>query len=68
MNKNLYWILTVLVLASCSNELLYEVGQDYQKSECMKEAVSDSQYNYCVNTEKKSFEKYKKDRKEVINN
>jgi hypothetical protein len=63
MKNIIFFAFVVLALTACSNKQLYQVGQDYQKSECIKGAGTAAQYNDCVNADKKSFEEYEKERK-----
>ena len=65
MKNFIFFTFISLTLAACSNKQLYQAGQDYQKSECIKESGTAPQYNDCVNAEKKSFEEYEKERKEL---
>lgn len=63
--------MTLLVLLSitftgCTSKDLYQVGQDYKKSECIKNAGSGSQHNDCLSSEKKSYEQYEKEREQVM--
>lgn len=67
MTKLLFIALFSFILAGCSNKELYQVGQDYQKSKCVEEAVSAQQHNDCLKTDKKTYEEYDKDRKGTIN-
>ena len=66
MNKYLSITLLTFTLTACSNEVLYQVGQDYQKSECIKNAASESQHRECLEKEQKPFEEYEKERKVII--
>jgi hypothetical protein len=63
MNNKLLFIIFALMLTSCSHKQLYQAGQNYKKSECIRQAGSDQQYNDCLDAEKKSFETYEKERK-----
>jgi len=59
-------IIFVLILAACSNKQLYQVGQDYKKSECNKKATTQEQHIACSQAEKKLFKEYKKERQEIL--
>lgn len=65
MKNIIFFAFVLLALTACSNKQLYQVGQDYQKSECIKESGTAPQYNDCLNSDKKSFEEYEKERKEI---
>ena len=66
MNRFIFIILFTFVLVSCSNKQLYQAGQDYQKSECIRNAGSEPQHHDCLNSGKKPYEEYEKERKDVI--
>jgi hypothetical protein len=55
------------ILAGCSNKQLYQAGQDFQKGKCVEEAASEQQHNDCLATDKKKYEEYEKERKDIIN-
>lgn len=65
MNRFLFLAFFSIVLVACSNKQLYQVGQDYQKSECIRNAVSESQHYDCLNRDKKSYEEYEEERKQI---
>lgn len=67
MKKILLIIFFSFFLASCSNKQLYQAGQDYQKSKCIEEAASEQQHKNCLNTDKKTYEEYEKERKDNVN-
>jgi uncharacterized lipoprotein len=66
MKKYLLYVLLTITLSACSTKQWYEVGQGQQKSECIKKAKSESQYNKCLDSEKKSYEDYEKERKLIL--
>jgi len=66
MKKIILLVFIALALAACSSKRLYQVGQDYQKSECIKASGSERQYNDCVDAERKSFEEYQQERKKIV--
>ena len=66
MTKTLGVALFTLLLLGCSSKQLYQVGQDYQKSECIKKAITEAQHLSCLQTEKKPFKEYKKEREDVL--
>ena len=66
MSKILFIAFFSFILSSCSNKQLYQAGQDYQKSECIRKVESEQQHIDCLNTEKKPFEDYQKERKDTI--
>lgn len=55
-----------ILLTACSSKDLYQVGQDYQKSKCMREAQTSQQHSECINAKRKTFEEYQKERKAVV--
>ena len=65
MNKLFFLIFFSFVLSACSSKDLYQFGQGYQKSECIKEAVTEAQHHECVNAKQKPFEQYEKEREEA---
>jgi len=66
--KNILFILLVsTILIGCSNQSLYQSGQNYKKNECMKDAQTAEQHNECINAERKTFKEYKKERESVVN-
>lgn len=70
MNKTLYITLSsfalVFTLTGCSNGLLYQVGQDYQKSECINNAKSGTEHQACMEKQHKPFEEYEKERELIL--
>lgn len=68
MHKLLSLALLSFILAGCTNKQLYHVGQDYQKSKCIEDAGTEQQHKDCSNLDKKPFEEYDKERKDIINN
>jgi hypothetical protein len=66
MNKFFYFLLFSIFLTGCSNKSLYETGQGYKKSQCMKDAQTGEEHSKCINAERKSYEEYEKERKSVI--
>lgn len=66
MSKFVFLAFFSIMLTACSNKELYQAGQDYQKSECISNAASESQHNDCLNLDKKTYEKYEEERKEII--
>ncbi|MGB1261425.1 MAG: hypothetical protein ACPG52_00830 [Cognaticolwellia sp.] len=63
INHKLLTGVLALALSACSQKALYQVGQDYKKSDCIQKAASPQQHNDCLNAEHKSFEEYEKERK-----
>lgn len=53
-----------MISTACTNKDLYQIGQDYQKSECTNNARTAEEYNTCVNQQHKSYEEYAKEKKE----
>ncbi len=41
------------------------MGQDYQKSQCLKDANTSEQHSQCFNTQRMSFEEYEEQRKKI---
>lgn len=66
MNKFIVSLLFAILLTACSNKELYQVGQDYQKSDCVNKAQTEEQHAECTKTKSKSYEEYEKERKTVI--
>ncbi|WP_159817912.1 hypothetical protein [Colwellia sp. 20A7] len=66
MVKLLFIFILLCCLNACSNKELYQAGQDYQKSECVKNASSEEQLNDCLTRNKKTYEVYKREHDEVI--
>lgn len=67
MNKFIISLLPAILLTACSSKDLYQVGQDYQKSECINKAQTAEQHSECTNTKGKTYEEYEKERKAVVN-
>lgn len=65
MTKTLYLLFVLSMLAGCSNKQLYGMGQDYQKSKCLKEATTAEQHEKCFNAKRVSFEEYEEQRKKI---
>ena len=65
MNKCLFVVILLLALTGCSNKQLYQAGQDYRKSECIRAAVSASQHQDCLKLERQSYEAYAAERKAI---
>ncbi|WP_065204373.1 hypothetical protein [Shewanella woodyi] len=55
-----------VAITGCTNKELYQFGQDQQESQCISEAVSESQINDCKSANKPSYEEYKKEREAVV--
>lgn len=68
MNRFLFLAFVLIMLAACSNKQLYQVGQDYQKSECIRNAVTESQHNDCLNLDKNPTKNMKKSVKKLLKN
>jgi len=60
-------LITLIFLTACTNRELYQAGQEYQKSECFKNASSEEQFNDCLTPNKKAYEIYEQEREEIIN-
>ena len=67
MNKNIICFAFAIILTACSSKDLYQVGQDYQKSECMKNAQTAQQHTACIQAKRKTYSEYEKERKAIIN-
>ncbi|REL29308.1 hypothetical protein [Thalassotalea euphylliae] len=62
----LFTVVFLLIVAiGCSNKALYELGQGYQKSECVNNAQSGEEYQACHQAEK-PYQEYKKEREAVV--
>ncbi|MDP2562216.1 hypothetical protein [Psychrobium sp. 1_MG-2023] len=66
MNKPFYLLFTAILLSGCTNQSLYESGQNYQKSKCIQEAQTAEQHKQCLTQERQSFKEYEQERQEVI--
>jgi len=67
MNKIFTSLLLPIILTACSNKELYQVGQDYQKSECINNAQTAEQHAECTKVKGKPYEEYEKERKAIAN-
>ena len=52
-------LVSVLLLTGCSAQSLYNAGQQYQKSHCVKQAINDVQLLECQNAAKVTHREYK---------
>jgi len=68
MNRYVFIVCCLVVLAGCTNKQLYQAGQDAQQSECVRTAGSSSEHRDCITAQRKSYEEYEKERQDVINN
>ena len=57
----------LLAIVGCSNKELYQFGKQQQESECIEEAISESQINDCKSENRPTYKEYKKEREEIIN-
>lgn len=64
MNKALLMILVMLGATGCSNKAVYDNMRINQRNECLKEPPS--AYFECIERTKKSYEKYERERKELL--
>ncbi|MDO6428574.1 hypothetical protein Q4489_16295 [Thalassotalea sp. 1_MG-2023] len=62
----LIWIFILICSAGCSQKQLYQVGQEHQKNDCIKRAMTESEYRECLRAEQLSHKEYKQIRKQVI--
>lgn len=53
-------------ISACSSKQLYGAGQNYQKSECIKKAVTAAEHEACNNTKQPSYKEYEQEREKVI--
>ncbi|KGJ95182.1 hypothetical protein [Colwellia psychrerythraea] len=67
MNKCIFSLFLVVILTACTSKDLYQIGQDYQKSECVNQAQTGEQHVECNKVISKSYEEYEKERKEIVN-
>jgi hypothetical protein len=58
--------LFLILSVACSNQDLYQLGQDYQESECINAAYTATLYFECVKVDRKSYEEYENERKTLI--
>lgn len=67
MNVQRILIVSVVVLTAmaCSSKDAYRFGQNYSKSQCIKEAKTEWQLNECETKDDVSFETYQKIRQSV---
>ncbi|PKI15950.1 hypothetical protein [Colwellia sp. 12G3] len=64
--KIVFFSLVLITFSGCSNQELYESTQPkYNDNECRK--LPAHEYDECMKHETKSYEEYKKEREEVIN-
>ena len=66
MNKFIVSLLFAIILTACSSKDLYQLGQDYQKSECINNAQTAEQHTECTKVNGKTYEEYEKERKAVV--
>lgn len=66
MTSLLNIILLCLLTVGCTSKQLYQARQNHQKNECMKNATSGSEHDECVKSQRKSYEEYEKERKDII--
>lgn len=57
-------ILTLLTFVGCSNKAVYDGIQTGNRVECSQ--LPPSQYEDCMNKVNKTYDEYKRDRKELI--
>jgi len=67
MNKVIVSSMFLIILTACSSKELYQVGQDYQKSECINKAQTAEQHAECSKVKNKTYEEYEKERKVMVN-
>lgn len=67
MNKFIVSLLFATTITACSSKELYQVGQGYQKSDCINKAQTAEQHAKCTKANDKSYEEYEKERKAVVN-
>lgn len=67
MNQFMFSLLFAITLTACSSKDLYQVGQDYQKSECIHNAQTPEQHAECTKVKRQTYEEYEKERKVVVN-
>ncbi|OKY25843.1 hypothetical protein BI291_14655 [Thalassotalea sp. PP2-459] len=60
------WTFILICCVGCSQKQLYHVGQQHQKNDCIKRAMSESEYRECLRAEQVSHKEYKKIRQQVI--
>lgn len=68
MNQFIFSLLFAITLTACSSKDLYQVGQDYQESECINNAQTSEQHAECTKVKSQTYEEYEKERKAVVNN
>lgn len=66
MKKIIALGIALIVLSACSNKSLYEVGQDYRKSECINNAETAEQHQACLDEKSQTYEEYEKTRQTLI--
>jgi len=59
-------IFASFIFAGCSNQQLYQAGQEYQRSVCSEKSASSQQLNDCLNANQKGYKEYDMERKEII--
>ena len=53
---NFFISLFTIILTACSNKDLYQVGQYYQKIECINKTKSPEQHAECTNIKSQTYE------------
>ena len=65
MSKIFCFVFVALIFSSCSNQQLYQAGQEYQRSTCAGKSASSQQLNDCLNANQKGYKEYDMERKEI---
>ncbi|REL28908.1 hypothetical protein DXX93_11435 [Thalassotalea euphylliae] len=58
-------VFVLAVAIGCSNRELYQLGQGYQKSDCIQNAQSGEEFQNCHQAGK-PYQEYKKEREAVV--
>jgi len=64
VTSKLLMILVVLCMSGCSNKAIYDETRRQGRYECLKEPPS--AYSECIERTNKTYEEYKRQRKELL--
>lgn len=62
--KAILIVLSLVLIAGCSNEVIYDSIQANNRQECIK--LPPSQYDECMGEANKSYKEYEQEREEVL--
>lgn len=64
MNRAIYILIIVSFLCGCSNRAIYDNLLLHERNQCLKDSVT--RHEKCIFDQEKSYEEYKKERKQHI--